>query len=221
MEYKKLHNILTEILEEINEHQLFLHEEKLNPKIIELLNQKEYYITLHDVELLKPIFFNNIQKDYYGFINNHIEQKDYFFYLATIHPSSYSSLFTSVIHFRNRGNEFLNLEYKLKKYNGKYEKFRGVTKSIDVNNHYNFAISVLEKIEKKQKIDNESLSEISLLTPREKEIAILYCEKAMIEIAEELNISHNTVKTHLKSIFRKLKINNVKELTQIIKFLYP
>ena len=92
MEYKKLYNVLTEILEEINAHKLFLHQEKLNPKIVEILNQKEYYITLHNVELLKPIFFNHLQKEYYGFTSNYIEQKDYFFYLATIHPVSYTHL---------------------------------------------------------------------------------------------------------------------------------
>lgn len=221
MDFKKLHTTILEIIDEIGAHPLLTPTHKLNPRIADILNQKEEYITIHDVANLKPIFLNNVQRDFYGFTQNHLQQEDYFFYLSTIHPSCYSSLFASVIHFKNAKTDFLNLEYKLKKHNGKYEKFKGATKAIFIGNQPKFALSVLEKIEKNNPVNPEHLAEISLLTPREKEIAILYCEKTMLEISQELNVSQNTIKTHLKNIFRKLKINNVKELTQIIRHLYP
>ena len=57
-----------------------------------------------------------------------------------------------------------------------------------------------------------------MLTPTEYKIAILVKQaKRNKEIAEVLKISEGTVRTHLRSIFRKLKIKSRAEL--IIKEL--
>jgi len=51
------------------------------------------------------------------------------------------------------------------------------------------------------------------LTPRELEIVeLLYARKSTRVIEEELNISRNTLKTHLKNIYRKTDCGNRKEL---------
>lgn len=47
------------------------------------------------------------------------------------------------------------------------------------------------------------------LTTRESEVLILLrMGKTYVEIGEQLDISQNTVKTHLKSIYRKLGVRN-------------
>jgi DNA-binding CsgD family transcriptional regulator len=57
---------------------------------------------------------------------------------------------------------------------------------------------------------------ISSLTKRENEIATAICNGYKYEeIAEKLNISLSTVKTHSYTIYRKLGINNNRELMQI------
>lgn len=222
MEFKKLHAALDEINSDLEVSDFYIKNETINPRMEHLLNESEFFITIHDIEKLKPIFMNNQQKNYYGFSNNYFGNGDYFFYFLTLHPSSFSSLITSLFHFRNGGKDYLNLEYKLKKYNGKYETFLGTTKTIFENGKVKFAISVLDRKHKKADRNPEKIYAISQLTEREKQIALLYCDsKTVAEISEELNISINTTKTHLKSVYRKLEINNVKELIKEMKLIYP
>lgn len=55
-------------------------------------------------------------------------------------------------------------------------------------------------------------SGISLLTPREQELLqFLRTSMTSQEIADELHVSLNTVKTHLRSIYRKLGVSNRRE----------
>jgi DNA-binding NarL/FixJ family response regulator len=50
---------------------------------------------------------------------------------------------------------------------------------------------------------------IPLLTPREKDVLLFLAGgKSNQRIAAELNISANTVKTHLRSIYSKLDVSN-------------
>ena len=58
--------------------------------------------------------------------------------------------------------------------------------------------------------DNEfALERRGLLTSREKEILILIASGiSNIQIADKLNISRNTVKTHLYNIYNKIKVPN-------------
>ncbi|NJK85743.1 MAG: response regulator transcription factor [Bacteroidales bacterium] len=65
---------------------------------------------------------------------------------------------------------------------------------------------------------DDSFSNVGLLTLREKEIiALIVKGKSTESISRELFISFNTVKTHKKNIFSKLKMNKVPEL---VKFAY-
>ncbi len=56
------------------------------------------------------------------------------------------------------------------------------------------------------------------LTEREQEVTALAClGYRNYEIAETLNISHETVKTHLQNVFTKFDIHNRKELRLALK----
>ena len=61
--------------------------------------------------------------------------------------------------------------------------------------------------------NNTNTKKLDLLTSREKEIlVILSTGKLSKEIAEELNISTNTVEQHKKNIRKKLNLKTVGEL---------
>jgi len=61
---------------------------------------------------------------------------------------------------------------------------------------------------------------IQLLTVREREVLQLLSTGLTYEkIAEQLEISHETVKMHLKNIYRKLKAQNKIEALQKVKLL--
>jgi DNA-binding NarL/FixJ family response regulator len=51
-------------------------------------------------------------------------------------------------------------------------------------------------------------SDIGLLTDREREVLGLICEgKSDIEMSKELNLSQNTVRNHVASLYRKIGVN--------------
>jgi len=66
--------------------------------------------------------------------------------------------------------------------------------------------------------EEESDSKSIQLTDREREVIRLSAEgKSALEIAEALFLSPHTINTHRRNIYKKLRINNVKEL---VKFAY-
>jgi len=65
----------------------------------------------------------------------------------------------------------------------------------------------------KIKEENKFASRVNTLTERELEIYnLLMIGKKNHEIAEELFISDNTLKTHLRNIYKKLNVAGKKEL---------
>lgn len=203
-----IHHI-EELFEAAEEKQLFRSAQSITGELTGFLNESQHYITLHDIQKLKPVFLNDAMKDYYGFSKNTFQDIDYFYYFTTIHPSAYHTLLDSVLHFKKGGESYLKLEYKLKNGQGKYEKFLGVTKSIFLGSKASFAISLLHK---KEKPDNGSFPNNSI-TKRELEIILMICKgKKTNEISEELFISPETAKVHLRNIYRKLGVNSTQQL---------
>ena len=61
---------------------------------------------------------------------------------------------------------------------------------------------------------------MQLLTEREREVLqLLSTGRTYLKIAGELDVSHETVKMHLKNIYRKLKVQNKVEALQKVKLL--
>mgnify|MGYP003522860302 FL=1 len=185
----------------------------INPDFTNFFNGFDSYIILHDLQKLKPIFINDKMKNYYGFEKNTFQDIDYFYYFTTIHPSSYHTLLDSVVHFKKGGEGYLKLEYKLKNNVGKFEQFLGVTKSIFINEKPVFALSLLKKKEDASRENNQND-----LTKRELEIILLICKgKKQNEISDQLSISVETTKVHIRNIYRKLDINSSQELMVLYK----
>lgn len=79
-----------------------------------------------------------------------------------------------------------------------------------------FLGSKLQKKADKRKLTFDNFTDIVEITDREREVLRLIAKGLTSEtISEKLFISHSTVKTHRKNLFRKLKVNNVSELMKI------
>ena len=174
------------------------------------INQSNYLITVHDVQYYIPICVNNNMRDFYGFKNNWFKNVNHVYYLKTIHPSTYHTLIQSVSFFKKNIFDYLNLEYKLLFKNSEWKKVKGSSKVLMFKNKQKpkYAITVAictDKLEKNK--------HISLLTKREKEI-ISYLTKGWSnkKISEHIHISENTVHTHRKNIYKKIKVRNISEL---------
>ncbi len=187
---------------------------------LEIINCKDYFITLHDCKRLKPLYINDNQRDFYGFKNNIFRDIDYLYYFTTVHPSKIVSLVDSLIHIRTGRKDYLNLDFRLKNNNGKFEYFIGSTKVFFINNEVAYALSVLEKADDKSTKKSKELSGFAKITSREREIITFFISGMQTkEIAEQLFLSEHTVKTHIKSIYKKFKVNNIRELLAIADFL--
>lgn len=61
---------------------------------------------------------------------------------------------------------------------------------------------------------------VLLITPREKEV-LHFLSKGLTykEMSERMDVSHETVKKHLKNIYRKLRVQNKIEALNRVKLL--
>ena len=63
-------------------------------------------------------------------------------------------------------------------------------------------------------------NKMQLLTEREKEVVqLLSLGLTYIKIAQKINVSHETVKMHLKNIYRKLDVQNKIEALKKVQLL--
>ena len=213
LKFAELVQTIDAVFNEIEMNNFLEVDNVINPDFTNFFNGFDSYITLHDLQKLKPIFINDKMKNYYGFEKNTFQDIDYFYYFTTIHPSSYHTLLDSVVHFKKGGEGYLKLEYKLKNNVGKFEQFLGVTKSIFINEKPVFALSLLKKKEDASRENNQND-----LTKRELEIILLICKgKKQNEISDQLSISVETTKVHIRNIYRKLDINSSQELMVLYK----
>lgn len=84
-------------------------------------------------------------------------------------------------------------------------------------------LTILSETPVKEKVDStEDIMILSQLTKRESEIADLLLKGRTYKmIAQELYLSENTVKTHIKSIYSKFNINSKAELIKLLVEKYP
>ncbi|RFC53316.1 response regulator transcription factor [Brumimicrobium aurantiacum] len=183
------------------------------------LNSSKYYITIHDVQLYRPIYINNLMKEFYGFKNNKLSSLDHIYYLKTMHTSTYATLLESVSFFKNQKEKYLNLTYKLSFQNKEWRIVNGSTRTLFKNKKGKdkYAITVAKDSLENQiyKTDTKSYKH---LTKQEKKIAKLLSDGlSRKEISAEIFISQHTVNSHIKNIYKKLEINKVSELIEIVK----
>lgn len=181
------------------------------------INESNYHVILHDVENFRPICLNNALKDFYNLNRNWFLGKNYLYYLELVHPTALHSLFKFFEFFRKDSNESVELQFNLQHNKTNWQKVNTITEIVYRTNtgKPKYAITIAES-NKSPLIS--AFDKIEKLTPREKEIidfiSMGYTQK---EVAKKMNISYNTVHSHIKNIYTKLKINKVSELIGMVK----
>lgn len=71
-----------------------------------------------------------------------------------------------------------------------------------------FASSIIDRLKGLRIGQPAAMTELDALTEREREILGLICRgKSDLEMSRELNLSHNTVRNHIASLYRKIGVN--------------
>lgn len=219
MTFLELQKQLNNLIIKIDSRNLVNYHLDNHNELTEELNKSSFLITLHDVELFKPLFINDKMATFYDFKKNWFNGLDYLYYLKTIHSSTYNTIIESISFFRKDTFEFLDLDYKLLHKKTEWKPVRGTTKTIfrRKNGKPKYALTLAVSIQK----NNDKNINLKELTNREKEIGKLLCEGlSRSEIATELTLSEHTVNTHLKNIYKKLNIGKVSELIALFEKYY-
>ncbi|WP_186753986.1 response regulator transcription factor [Echinicola salinicaeni] len=206
------------LVEELKEKKI-LHQDKIDLRTYdEMTKEVPAMITLHDIANYRPIHINDACKEFYGFKNNFLKGMDYIYYIKTIHPSYYPTLFKSLTFFNEDQEEFLDLTYKLKNADGNWDIMIGTTKTVtrSVDGKPLNAISLLVPEKDHHPTQTAPMLLLENLTKREMEIFLLISEsKKTSEIAQDLFISEETVKKHKQNIYKKLQCNKTSELVKM------
>ena len=191
----------------------------LNPEniksnsFLDEINNSDLMITLHDVDLYRPICINNKMAEFYGFDRNWLKGMDHLYYIKTIHTSAYYTLLESVSFFKKDRKDFLNLEYKLLYQKKEWKQVIGSTKTLvrSKKGKPKYALTAAVLNCNGKEIGKGNL--FHTLSDRETEIAkLLTAGLSKKEISESLFIAESTVATHTKTIYKKLHINKISEL---------
>ncbi len=185
-------------------------------KFHEIANGTDALVTLHDVEMYRPIYINDPCKTFYGFDNNWFQGMDYVYYLQTVHPSTFFSLFESVQFFHERRQGHLHLTYRLKHHSGTWQIVYGSTKTIHCypsgKPKYGLTVMLaqeaLQTIEPKDK-DEEMRISMEGLSYKEKEcLKLLAQDMSNKQIASTLHLSEHTIQSYRKRLIQKLNTNS-------------
>lgn len=212
-EFKVLEKELDKLILKLDYLELLEPNKTKSLEFLNVFNQSPYLLTLHDVERYKPILINDKMKEFYGFNYNYLKGLNYLYYFNTIHISMYPSLIKSVSFFRKKNNTNLNLNYKLLFKGKEWKSVIGTSKTIINTNNKNpkYAITLAKENSHIKTLDWET--RYAELTNREKEIVqLLRRNIGRKKVASLLNISENTIHTHLKKIFKKLNINKASDI---------
>ncbi len=213
MKYKDLQIKLDLLRNQLSAQGLLNRDSIYSDAFLEEINKADLMITIHDVELYRPICINNKMAEFYGLDKNWLKGMDYLYYINNIHISAYFTLIESISFFKKDIEEFLNLEYKLLYQNREWKQVVGTTKTIvrDEKGKPKYAITVAVLNGK----DSAEITEnpFKSLSKREKQIAVLLCHGlSKKKIADSIFIAESTVETHTRTIYKKIGVNKISEL---------
>mgnify|MGYP000873664465 CR=1 FL=1 len=181
--------------------------------LIKEINTCQRKVTIHDIELYKPVCINNELKKFYGFTENDFtESIDYLFYLTTIHPYNIGTLMQTFKFIRDETRTYLNLFYTLLSAENNWIKFYGITKIIYCENNKKpkYAITLMEEVDKlPKKVNIPNKTKLPYISISEQKILeLLIKDLTTKEIALKLNISVNTINTHRQNLIEKLQVKS-------------
>ena len=185
---------------------------------LQVIDRSDYLITIHDVEYYRPICVNDKLRKFYGLNNQILHGMDHYYYLKTMHLSTYYTLIESMAFFRNDHPGYLNLKYKLLESAGQWKKTIGSSKAIIRDGRGNPKVAMTVMMPMESEVSASQYEQYLSLTARELDVVeLLYTGLSKKEIAGKLFISSDTVITHVKNIYRKLGVNKISELSRLIE----
>lgn len=175
------------------------------------------FITIHDLKKLRVAYINEACKSFYGLKQNVISGFDTAYYVSTFHPRTLDLLVKSYnFFFESNGIGDLKMLYSLKHTSGNYMDVLGHTITcIRENDKPRYALTASYYAERLNDlyIKKSDCVSVQLLSKRELEILeLIYNNKDKHQIAEELFISVETVRTHRKNLMKKLNVTTIVEL---------
>lgn len=178
--------------------------------MLDILNSTDLKLTLHNALLYKPVLINNALKVFYGYKENVFNSEvDFMFYLQTMHPNNIITL-AQAVKFVNENNPFyLNSYYTLKRHDGSWIKFFGVTKIV-FHTEYGlpqYTLTLMEEIEKLPKRRNEKHN-VYITGSEQKILEFILQDLTTKEIADKLQVSISTINTHRQNLMHKLNVKS-------------
>lgn len=229
---KNIISILNTIVDQLKETDIDLNRMNADDleKVKSFVNQQPYNLWIDNHTSLSPYYVNHRAKALYGFPTNDLTKMGFNLYKNILHPSTFGVLKTTFSEFNQNGTK-VHLEVPYVKINdGSYAWVYLAAKAFcfDVNGEAKYILSVIFNIDDLVglTLDKNQYKDASFilsskhlyqtLTPREKEILkLIAAGNKNKEIADLLDISFETTKTHRKRIIRKL---NVKSAIELVKF---
>ena len=191
---------------------LDLDEESGIESALDMMNESPYMLTLHGLERYNfKVLLNDNKRQFYGFKENDQSSKNMMFYLSTIHPTTTFTYIKAQQFFHRNDLGYMEMEYLLRNYFGKFEKNVGVTRTIRWNDEGipSFALSLTCRKSEYSQVVARHVFQLDGLTKREDEtFSKLISGLSNSEIAHQLGISERTVEKHVSSILKQSGLKN-------------
>ena len=214
MNYNAIREKLEKLINELSENGILNLENLKSEKYLSIVNKYNFLIMLGDIESYRPVCLNNYAIDFLGFENNWMKEEDYIHYMKIFHTDTYASFLEIFQFYKKDVQEYLDIDYKLLYKNTEWKIVKGVTKVLvrkDNLPKYSITLAYYDN-----SADFSYVNKLGVLTQREIELTDLLCSGfSKKEVAEKLNISLATVKTHTKNIYKKLDITKISELVAL------
>lgn len=183
-----------------------------------------YFVAVVHIPSIMPVYFCRRSREYLGMPNLDFNKMSMTFYKKVLHPDNGQVFQLGIYHFFSQPYELFSMTYKINVPDQGWRWLYGVSKMLTKEEAGGalYTITVLCDVESlfEAQLDNpdnphqalltkEEKMRYLLLTTREKEVLQLISkELSAKEISAQLFISEHTIKSHRKSILKKLKIKS-------------
>ncbi|MEL6559386.1 MAG: LuxR C-terminal-related transcriptional regulator [Bacteroidota bacterium] len=189
----------------------------------QLTDTLPYVIHVHDIQNLQLKYVSpNFKNAYVEFVSEDLSTL-YTDSLTHVHPNDQLKVKETYLHYIRNAKQFGSINFLQRMRFGAKPDQVFFTTSIMVREtnellDISTPLSNNEFISKNALCQSENIWKYSLLREKEKQlIQLLIQSKSLKEIARQLDITYNTVKTYKKKIYKKLDIHSLNELFDFVK----
>lgn len=217
---KELEKLYRTILDEVPLNEI--KKPHYRKKLDQICDSSPYFVAVVHIPTIMPVYFCPRSLEYMGMQDINFSTLTMSFYKKVLHPDNGQVFQLGINHFFNHPYELFAMTYKVKLPKLGWRWLYGVSKLLtkEEGGGALYTVTVLCDVETifesqlnnpdnphKALLNDEEKMRYLLLTKREKEVLDMIAnEYSAKDIAEKLFISEHTIKSHRKSILRKLRI---------------